>query len=65
MSVTVICPTCTRADAYASALCVLGPEGAKKHGGWSVDGDVSALFVLQAPEGVKTETLLGFERYYE
>lgn len=52
MSVTVVCAGGTRADALASALCVLGPERGMKQ---LVDGqEVHALYVYQAGDEVKT-----------
>jgi thiamine biosynthesis lipoprotein len=65
MSVTVIAPDCTTADAFASALCVMGLEGTKKKEQMLREKGLSALFVVQTGEGVKTEALFGFEKFYE
>jgi thiamine biosynthesis lipoprotein len=66
MSVTVIAPDCTTADALASGLCVMGPERAKKEAKhWNPRGDVCALFVVQTDDGVKTTRLGDFEQFYE
>lgn len=60
MSVTVVASTCTVADAFASAMCVLGPEKSLlmqkewKH-------DIEALFVYQAEQQVKTAKTPGWD----
>lgn len=62
MAVTVIAPTGTVADAYASALCVLGPDKAQEkrfHRG----GELSALLIRQTPSGVQTTDVNDFGRY--
>jgi thiamine biosynthesis lipoprotein len=66
MSVTVIAPTCTMADAYASALCVMGPEQAKKsEGHWNRSGHIFSLFVIQSGDKVETIDFSGFKRWYD
>jgi thiamine biosynthesis lipoprotein len=66
MSVTVIAPDCTTADALASGLCVMGPSRAEQASKrWNPRGDVFVLFVVQTDEDVKTTELPGFEQFYE
>ncbi len=60
MSVTVVASTCTVADAFASALCVLGPEkSVQLQKEWK--DDIEALFIYQADQQVKTAKTPGWD----
>ncbi len=54
-SVSVIAANCTSADAWATALFVLGPDESEG----AIPGEVSALFVLHRPDGSYSESMLG------
>jgi thiamine biosynthesis lipoprotein len=59
MSVSVLAPNSTTADAYASAVCVLGPERGLK---LVKEAELEALFVIAVEEGVETKATRGFEK---
>jgi thiamine biosynthesis lipoprotein len=60
MSVTVVAKTCTVADAFASALCVMGPEKSLElQKQWK--DDIEALFIYQADLQVKTAKTPGWD----
>jgi FAD:protein FMN transferase len=61
MSVSVVAPSCTQADAYASALCVLGPERSRRLAAVG-QGELTASFVLQTEDGVRAVALPGWEK---
>ncbi len=65
MAVAVIAPNCTTADAYASALCVLGPKKATEEFLRRAGvGDISALLIQQSTTGVQTTEVGDFARHY-
>ena len=49
-SVTVVAPTCTDADAYATALMVLGAEAGRDH---AIRRGLDALFVTRERNGLR------------
>ena len=55
---------CTRADAYASALCVLGRERAKEDR-FHREARLSALLIMKTDAGVQTTELSNFNRYLD
>jgi thiamine biosynthesis lipoprotein len=59
-SVTVIAPTAMVADAWATALSVLGEKGLKM-----LPEGVEAMLVMGPPEDYKTLTSSGFDRFLE
>ncbi len=58
-SVTVIAPTASLADAWATALSVLGPEGLELLEGTGIE----AMIVLGRPEEYRFEFTNGFAKY--
>lgn len=58
-SVTVIDPSCARADALATALNVLGPEDAWK---LSLEHEIAALLQVATDDGLEERTTPAFER---
>ncbi|MHC4983431.1 MAG: FAD:protein FMN transferase [Planctomycetota bacterium] len=61
-SVTVIAPTGTVADAWATALSVLGVRGLKL---LPDDAGIEAMIVTGGPEDYKLHITEGFEKYFE
>ncbi len=58
-SVTVVADQCMLADAWATALMVLGPERGYQ---LAVDQDLAALFIVKAQEGFVQKTTSVFEK---
>ena len=61
-SVTVITPSCALADAYATALTVMGDEAGYK---FAVQQGIEAYFIVKAEEGFKIRMTPGFSKFLD
>jgi FAD:protein FMN transferase len=61
-AVTVIAPECRHADALATALTVLGPDGGFRY---AQNRAIAALFVLRSERGVEEKMTREFAAYLE
>lgn len=60
VSATVLAPTCMDADAYATALIIMGPEEALA---FAEEHDLAVLLVTREEDGFKEYTSTAFEPY--
>jgi len=61
-SVTVITPSCAKADAYATALTVMGAE---KGYAFAVEQGIEAYFIVKAEEGFRIRMTPGFNKFLD
>ncbi|WP_286238664.1 FAD:protein FMN transferase [Neptuniibacter halophilus] len=59
-SVTVLMPTCAEADAYATAMMVMGPERAEA---FAIEQGISAFFIVKADQGFTERMTPGFKQF--
>lgn len=61
-SVTVITPSCAQADAYATALTVMGDEAGYD---FAIKQGIEAYFIIKADDGFKVRMTPGFSKFLD
>lgn len=59
-SVTVLMPTCAEADAYATAMMVMGEESAFA---FAIENNIEAFFIVKTDQGFEERMTPGFNHY--